>query len=221
MERVVQQTELTVVFTREGKIVIPTDKEGRYSFFPKYYVGLRDGDQKNLAKGEVGAFLVKSQDEEESQYKMHMAGEIGKRDKRYDEKTIEAGWVIGNKQVLTDFGQLSESIYSHQVAEMKGNLTGYIRDGRNTFYLKTVNNIEVYENVGYRFLVLPKDYKDENFRGLSSYSLEELVEILKTHPSDCTLDLLIAMKQVNRDKIKKFIEEIAKRREVDYEDIDY
>ena len=30
MERVIQQTELTTVFTREGKIVIPINEDGKY-----------------------------------------------------------------------------------------------------------------------------------------------------------------------------------------------
>lgn len=33
MERVIQQTELTTVFTREGKIVIPIDEEKNIQFF--------------------------------------------------------------------------------------------------------------------------------------------------------------------------------------------
>lgn len=214
MERVIQQTELTTVFTREGKIVIPIDEEEKYSIFSKYCVGIRDGYQKNLAKGEVGFFLMKSHGEDESEYKMQMAGELGKRDKRYSEKGIKEGWFIGNEKALTDMGELTESIYSYQVEEMKKCPTGYIRDGRNTFYLRTVNNIEVYENVGYRFLLLSQDFKEKNFRKLSSYSMEELEEIVRTQPDDCTLDLHIAMRQLDKFRVKRFAEEVVKQQEI-------
>ena len=218
MERVIQQTELTTVFTRQGKIVIPIDEEKKYSIFPKYWVGVRDGYQTNLARGEVGFFLMKNHGEDESEYKMQMAGELGKRDKRYSEKGIEEGWFIGNKKALTDMGRLTESIYSHQVEEMKKCPTGYIRDGRNTFYLQTVNNIEVYENVGYRFLLLSQDFKEQNYRGLSSYSIEELEDILRTQPDNCTLDLHIAMRQLDKVRVKMFIKEIVKQQEIKHEE---
>lgn len=217
MERVIQQTELTTVFTREGKIVIPINEDGKYSFFPKYYVGIRDGYQKDLAKGELGFFLMKCHGEDESEYKMKMAGELGKRDKRYSEKGIEEGWFVGNKKALTDMGQLTESIYSHQIGEMKKCTTGYIRAGRNIFYLRRVNDIEVYENVGYRFLLLPQDFKEQNFRKLSSYSIEELEEILRTQPDNCTLDLHIAIRQLDKARVKRFIDEVVKQQEIEHE----
>ena len=217
MERIIQQTELTTVFTREGKIVIPIEEEEKYSIFPKYCVGIRDGYQKNLDKGEVGFFLVKNYCEDESEYKMQMARELGKRDRRYSEKGIEEGWFIGNKEALTDMGELTESIYSYQVEEMKKSPTGYIRDGRNTFYLRTVNNIEVYENVGYRFLLLSQDFKEQNFRRLSSYSIEELEDIVRTQPDNCTLDLHIAMRQLDKARVKRFAEEVVKQQEIKYE----
>lgn len=218
MEKLIQQTELTIVFTREGKIVIPIDQEERYSFFPKYCVGIRDGYQKNITK-EVGFFLIKNHGEDESEYKMQMAMEIGKRDKRYNEIAIEEDWFIGNKMALTDRGELVESIYSHQVEEMKrDNIAEYIRDGRNTFYLKTDGNIELYENVGYRFLLLPQNFNEVNFRGLYSYSIEELENIIKKKPNDCTLDLHIAMRQLDKDRIKKFIKEIVKEQKIFHEE---
>lgn len=217
MERVIKQTELTIVFTREGKIVIPIEEE-KYGIFPKYCIGIRDGYQKNLARGEVGFFLMKNYGEDESGYKMQMAGELGKRDKRYSEKEIEEGWCIGNEKALTDMGELTESIYSHQVKEMKRCSNGYIRDGRNTFYIQTINNIEVYENVGYRFLLLSQDFKEQYFRKLTSYSIEQLEEILRTEPDKCTLDLHIARRQLDITRVKRFIEEVVKQQEVNKEE---
>ncbi len=211
--KLVQQTELTVVFTRDGKIVIPINEDGKYSIFPKYCVGIRDGYQKNLAL-EVGFFLIKNHCEDENEYKVQMAGEIGKRERKYSKTGIEEGWFIGNKDKLIDMGQLAESIYSYQVEEMKRNPTGYIRDGRNTFYLKTVDNIELYENVGYRFMLLPKEFNEQNFIGVSMYSIEELEDILRTQPDNCTLDLHVAMRQLDRARVMKFVSEVVKKREV-------
>lgn len=215
--RVVQQTILTVVLTRDGKIVIPLDEDGKYSSFPKYCVGLRDGYQKNLAR-EVGFFLIKNHCEDESEYKKQMVEELGKRKKIYSEKGIEEGWFIGNENKLIDRGQLAESIYSYQVEEMKKCPTGYIRDGRNTFYLKTVDNIEVYENVEYRFILLSKEFDEQNFRGLSTYSIEELEDILTTQTNNCTLALQIAMRQLDRARVMKFINEVVKNREVKHDE---
>lgn len=126
MERVIKQTELTIVFTKEGKIVIPIEEE-KYGIFPKYCIG--------------------------------------------------------------------------------------IRDGRNTFYLQTINN----ENVGYRFLLLSQDFKEQYFRKLTSYSIEQLEEILRTEPDKCTLDLHIARRQLDITKVKRFIDEVVKQQEVNKE----
>lgn len=213
-ERVIQQTELTTVFTRDGKILIPIDEDNKCTIFPKYCIGIRDGYQKNLGKGEVGFFLVKNYSEDESEYKRQMAEEIGKREKRYDKQAVEDGWFIGNANALTDMGELTESIYSYQVQEMKRyQQAGYIRNGRNTFYLTTNENIEIYENVGYRFVLLPKSFDQNHFRDCCLYTIEELEEFIKTHPEGCTLDLQIAMKQLDRSKVQRFIEEIVKKQE--------
>ena len=100
---------------------------------------------------------------------------------------------------------------------MKSCSTGYISDGRNTFYIQTINNIEVYENVGYRFLLLSQDFKEQYFRKLTSYSIEQLEEILRTEPDKCTLDLHIAMRQLDITRVKRFIEEVVKQQEVNKE----
>lgn len=214
MESVINQTELTIVFNRDGKIVIPTDKDGKHSIFPKYHIGIRDGYQKNLTRGEVGFFLQQDCLEDESEYKAQMSMNIGKRDKRFEESAVENGFFVGNGNMLTDMGQLTESIYSFQVQEMQRYPNaGYIRAGRNTFHMKTVGRVDVFENVGYRFLVLPKGQSEARFRECSAYSLEELEELTRSQSENCTLDLLIAMRQIDKSSVQRFCTEISKQKQ--------
>ncbi len=59
-------------------------------------------------------------------------------------------------------GELTDNIYPFQVQEMikKSQLVPYIRDGRNTFYLKHFRWIEAYENVGFRYLLLENGFEN-------------------------------------------------------------
>lgn len=218
VEKIIHQTELTIVFTREGKIVIPINENGKYSIFPKYDVGSRNLYQKVLDR-DVDSFLIKKHCKDENEYKRQISEEIGSRDKRYSESAVKEGWFIGNEKALIDMGELSNSIYSHQVLEMKKcENSGYIRAGRNTFYLKSVDNIELYENVGYRFLLLPQGFSEQNFRGLISYSIEELEDIIRKSSDTCTLDLHIAIRQLDKAKLMRFVNEVIKEQEVKNEE---
>lgn len=206
MENVIYQTELTIAFTRDGKILLPQNKAGKNTIFSKYSVGFRDGYEKDLSNNEVGFFLKPMCIQDESEYKSYMATEIGRRDKHFDESSIEEGFLIGNGNALIDMGQLTDSIYDFQIQEMKRfSGAGYIRAGRNTFHLKTVGKVDIFENVGYRFLLLPNGANENTFRGCSWYTLDELKDLVVSNPESCTMDLLVAMRQLDESDIQRFV----------------
>lgn len=149
LNRIINQTILSVVFTRDGKLLIPINKNGQYCNFPKYNVGIRDGYNRNPAKNEVGPFLVYTANGDmESDYKENIAYEIAKKDKKYSLSGLEQGFFKGNMNALTDMGILYPQIYKHQVNEMKNfSDASFIRNGKKTYYLYTKNGTEFYENV--------------------------------------------------------------------------
>ncbi len=212
-ERIVKQTILSVVFTRDGKILIPIDKNEQYSNFSKYNIGIRDGYGVNLAKNEVGPFLLSTiKGDMESEYKNQMTFEIGKREKRLSSKAVAEGFFTGNKNALTDMGCLTSSIYKYQVERMKDfQDSSYIRNGSRTFYLYTRNRIETYENVECRYIVLPKRFDESKYRDCVVMSYADIEEMVYKEPDKCSMDLQIAIRQLNSDEINKFSSELTKQ----------
>ena len=47
---------------------------------------------------------------------------------------------------------------------------------------------------------------------VSFLSFEELQGLTKTKPDDCSLELLVAMRELNSDKVQRFINEVVKER---------
>lgn len=213
LNRIIKQTILSVVFTRDGKILIPINKAGEYSNFPKYNIGIRDGYNLNLAKNEVGPLLLPTMNGDmESDYKEQMAFEIGKKDKKYALAGIEQGFFLGNMNSLTDMGTLYPKIYKHQVSEMKNfSDCSYIRNGRNTYYLYTKKGTEIYENVERRYIVLPKRFDESKYRDCVVMSYADIEEMVYKQPDKCSMDLQIAIRQLDSDEINKFSNELTKQ----------
>ena len=212
MERMVYQTELSVAFLRDGRILVYKNDNGQYTLLPRYTLGIRDGNNVDLGRNEVGPFLFSYRSGDEPDYKKEMASSIGKLTKDFGVGTLE-GFLEGNVNKLVDMGELTDSIYNFQVQEMvkKSDLVPYIRDGRNTFYLNNLEGIEAYENVGYRYLLLEKDL-EFHLNNVSLLSFEELQDLVKTRSDECSLELLVAMRELNSDKVKRFIGEVIKER---------
>lgn len=212
MERMVYQTELSVAFLRDGRILVYKNDNGQYTLLPRYTLGIRDGNNVDLGRNEVGPFLFSYRSGDEPDYKKEMANSIGKLTKDFGVGTLE-GFLEGNVNKLVDMGELTDSIYNFQVQEMvkKSDFVPYIRDGRNTFYLNNLEGIEAYENVGYRYLLLEKDF-EFHLNNVSLLSFEELQDLVKTRSDECSLELLVAMRELNSDKVKRFIGEVIKER---------
>ena len=212
MQRLIYQTELSVAFLRNGKILVYKNDSNQYTLLPRYTIGIRDGNDVNLGKNEVGPFLFSYRSGDESEYKKEIALAIGKVTKNFSTGTSEE-FLVGNANKLTDMGELTDNIYPFQVQEMikKSQLVPYIRDGRNTFYLNTLDGIEAYENVGFRYLLLENGFEN-TVSNVSFLSFEELQGLTKTKPDDCSLELLVAMRELNSDKVQRFINEVVKER---------
>lgn len=213
LNRIIKQTVLSLVFTRDGKLLLPINKDGQYCNFPKYNVGIRDGYEVNLAKNEVGPFLLSTMSGDmESDYKEQMSFEIGKKEKRYSSAGIEQGFFKCNMNSLMDMGTLYPKIYKHQVNEMKNfSDASFIRNGRKTFYLYTKNGTEIYENVECRYIVLPKRFDKNEYRDCVVMSYADIEEIAYKEPDKCSMDLQIAIRQLNSDEINKFRAELTKQ----------
>lgn len=213
LNKIIKQTILSVVFTRDGKLLIPINKDGQYCNFPKYNVGIRDGYNINLAKNEVGPFLMYTANGDmESDYKEQIAFEIAKKCKNISLSGLEQGFLKGNMNALTDMGTLYPQIYKHQVNEMRNfSDTSFIRNGRNTYYLYTQNGTEIYENVEYRYIVLPKKFDENKYRDCVVMSYADIEEITYKEPDKCSRDLQIAIRQLNSDEINKFCSELTKQ----------
>lgn len=213
LNKIIKQTILSVVFTRDGKILIPINKDGQYSSFPKYNVGIRDGYNRNLPSNEVGFFLLSTmKGDMESDYKEQMSFEIGKKEKIYSPFGINQGFFIGNMDGLIDMGILYPDIYKHQVNEMKDfSNASYIRNGRNTYYLYTKNGTEIYENVERRYIVLPKRFDENKYKDCVVMSYADIEEKVYKAPDTCSMDLQIAIRQLDSDEINKFSNELTKQ----------
>lgn len=212
MQRFIYQTELSVAFLRDGKLLVYKNDNNQYTLLPRYTIGIRDGNDVNLGKNEVGPFLFSYRSDDESEYKKETSLAIGKLAENFSAGASEK-FLVGNANKLIDMGELTDSIYSFQIQEMvkKSQVVPYIRDGRNTFYLNTLDGVEAYENVGYRYLLLEQGF--EHQCGNASFlSFDELENLVKTKPDNCSLELLVAMRELNADKVNRFISEITKEK---------
>lgn len=214
LAKIVKQSILSIVFTRDGRILIPLNKNRQYSNFPKYNIGIRSGNGVDLSKNEVGPFLLPGvkADIDYYYYKEQMTFEFGKRSKRYSSEALNDGGFISVPETLKDMGTLDEQLYDYNIKRIKDlSNSCYIRNGRNTYYLYTKKGTEIYENVECRYIVLPKRFDESKYRDCVVMSYADIEEMVYKDPDKCSMDLQIAIRQLNSDEINKFSSELTKQ----------
>ena len=69
----------------------------------------------------------------------------------------------------------------------------------------------MYENVEYRYIVLPKSFDESEYKDCVVMSYADIEEIAYKEPEKCSMELQIAIRQLNSDEINKFSSELTKQ----------
>lgn len=186
---------MTTMFTKDGDMVVVINKNKELDTLPQYFLGQKP-DKKYT--GEGGIDILNSKEE----YKEAVAYFLSLKSKASD-TGIQNGFLVGNKESLTDCGELYPKIATSQIEEMKQMKTpSFIRIKKDTCDM-TLENQEVRNEMEIRYIVLP-DFEEKDFQDVKVFTIEELEELHQEGKVKLSSRLLWQMSGEELKEVKRF-----------------